>query len=157
MAERWLPVAGWPYEVSNEGRVRRLGSAVALAPRPNGKGYLRVQLSKDGKQQDHYIHRLVCVAFNGPPPSPAHEVDHDNEDRACNRDTNLKWSTVAANRARRLIRRGERHGNARLTEAAVRAIRASAERTTSLAHQYGVSPRTVRDARNGKLWRHVNG
>lgn len=156
MTERWALIAGYPYEVSDDGRVRRIGGE-PLTPRPNGKGYLRVNLYLNGERRDEYIHRLVCTAFHGPPPTPAHEVDHLNDDRGCNRAANLCWSTVAANRARRRVHRGESHAHARLTEAAVRAIRASADRSAILAKQYGVSPRTIRDARSGKQWSHVNG
>lgn len=156
IAEEWRVIVGWPYEVSDQGRVRRLGRK-PLAPRPNGKGYMRVTLCRPGERRDHYIHRLVCAAFNGPPPTPEHEVDHDNEERGCNRATNLFWRTVAENRARRAIPHGEGHANARLTEADVRAMRASGESSATLAKRYGVGARHVRDVRRGSNWSHVNG
>ncbi|MDO8800093.1 NUMOD4 motif-containing HNH endonuclease [Phenylobacterium sp.] len=156
VAERWRPIPGWPYEVSSEGRVRRVGCE-PLIPRSNGKGYIRVTLCDRGAQKEEYVHRLVCAAFHGPPPTPEHEVDHENDERGCNRESNLSWSTVAANRARRTIKRGEAHSHAKLTEATVRAIRASPEPAPRLAALYGVSRETIRDTRSGKVWKHVNG
>lgn len=57
-----------------------------------------------------------------------------------------------------LIRRGESHPGARLTEVAVRAIRtagASGGAIPSLAAQYGVSRRCIRDVLNRRRWSHV--
>ena len=45
------------------------------------------------------VHRLICEAFNGPPPTPDHIVLHKDEDSANNRRGNLKWGTHAENAA----------------------------------------------------------
>lgn len=52
--------------------------------------------------------------------------------------------------------RGERHGLAKLTEEAVRAIRASTKSTAQLARDYGVGETVIRRARRGEGWRHLS-
>jgi hypothetical protein len=44
-----------------------------------------------------------------------------------------------------------------LTDNDVRMIRASEDRTSTLARQYGVSPQTITDIRKGRSWKHVIG
>jgi len=51
-------------------------------------------------QQDRYmcigstkVHRIVAVAFLGPPPSERYVVDHIDRDRTNNRIENLRWIT----------------------------------------------------------------
>lgn len=51
--------------------------------------------------------------------------------------------------------RGERHGGAKLTVDRVRAIRASADSHSALGRLYGVSEGTIRRARDGTTWGHV--
>jgi DNA-binding CsgD family transcriptional regulator len=54
------------------------------------------------------------------------------------------------------VLRGEQISNSILTEGEVLEIRRSVAGNNELATRYGVSPRTVRDARNRKTWRHVS-
>jgi hypothetical protein len=43
------------------------------------------------------VHRIVCVAFNGEPPTDRHVVDHIDTNRANNRPENLRWVTRLEN------------------------------------------------------------
>ncbi|WP_433988793.1 hypothetical protein SuNHUV7_25280 (plasmid) [Pseudoseohaeicola sp. NH-UV-7] len=43
------------------------------------------------------IHRIVCSAFHGAPPSDQHVVDHIDTNRANNRPENLRWVTRLEN------------------------------------------------------------
>ena len=77
MEEIWKKIEGFEdyYEVSNLGRVRRIGDYCnqnaswelkeykILKPRIHNNGYLRVMFSVNGKHYDKYIHRLVAKAF----------------------------------------------------------------------------------------------
>ena len=43
------------------------------------------------------VHRIVCSAFHGGPPSDQHVVDHIDTNRANNRPENLRWVTRLEN------------------------------------------------------------
>ena len=51
---------------------------------------------------------------------------------------------------------GEMNGQARLSEELVMAIRASPDTRRVLAARYGVHPKTIQAAKNGKYWGHVS-
>ncbi len=96
-AERWLPVVGWEdiYQVSDMGRVRRLGSK----PKRNtvgGQGYDVVSLSRNGRSYSFTVHRLVLEAFVGPCPT-GHETRHIDDNRANPSLRNLEWATPKRN------------------------------------------------------------
>lgn len=130
LSERWLPVVGYEgyYEVSDIGNVRRVLRPDSLGrPRRCGvlrnaldRGYHRVSLSKNDKPKGFAVHRLVAAAFLGPPPSPAHVVNHKDGVKANNRPSNLEYLTSAEN-TRHAVRlglhaAGDRHGMAKSSE-----------------------------------------
>lgn len=108
MEEVWKPVKEFEeiYEVSNAGRVRRVGYYTK-----NGKfipahivkdkgcnGYRYITLTKDGLQYSRSIHRLVGFAFvNG--YFEGAEIDHINAIRDDNRCENLRWTDRKGNMA----------------------------------------------------------
>jgi single-strand DNA-binding protein len=113
MDEIWLPVPGHhPLEASNLGRVRSLPYPT---PMPNGgtkvnelkptygvtsraattSTYSRKQIVF--RRKTYKVARLVCLAFHGPPPTPKHEVLHDDEDSHNNRPGNIGWGTRKQN------------------------------------------------------------
>jgi hypothetical protein len=49
------------------------------------------------KGKNYKIHRLVCEAFYGPPPSKKSVVLHINEDGTDNRVENIRWGTQKEN------------------------------------------------------------
>lgn len=111
--ERWLPIDGFPYEVSDAGRVRRAPTSRyrnstpdgVLKPVPIAGGYLKVSLVDRGRHRQELVHRLVAHAFLGPQPTPKHEVAHSDGTCTNNRATNLRWATHQEN-----IDDRERHG-----------------------------------------------
>jgi hypothetical protein len=71
-----MEVRGYPnYLIYPDGRVYSKVSKIYLSACPNGDGYLRVGLSKDGNRKDHTIHRLVAEHYI-PNPDNKHCVDH---------------------------------------------------------------------------------
>jgi NUMOD4 motif/HNH endonuclease len=103
MSECWKPIEGWPYEVSDLGRVRRTvsrGSGKAgqiIQPFKSKRGYLVFRLSHDCKRRFSMLSRLVLEAHIGPPPTPRHQANHKNGVRTDNRLKNLEWRTPSGN------------------------------------------------------------
>jgi len=100
--EIWKDIEGYPnYQVSNMGRVKslnylRTGKEKILKSCNNNKGYIYVNLYKEGKQKHYLIHRLVAQAFI-PNPDNLPEVNHKNENPTDNRVENLEWCTSQYN------------------------------------------------------------
>lgn len=97
--EDWRDVEGYEgkYQVSNYGNVRSLnykltGKLHLMKPAKNSKGYLYVFLSKDGKQERLFIHRLVAKAFvKNLNPDKYKEVNHKSECPVLNFACVLEW------------------------------------------------------------------
>jgi hypothetical protein len=181
MIEVWRPVPGYEglYEVSDLGKVRRLdreqhvtryGKATTcirkgghVASHPNGRGYMRVTLFRYGEQRDHFVHRLVCLAFLGPPPTDRHQAAHSDGTTDNNRLTNLSWKTPSENAADALAHgrylRGERAHHAKLTGDKVREMRrlyaTGGFRFQDLADRFNVSHRAAYMAAKGITWKHI--
>lgn len=170
--EEWRPVVGYEgwYEVSNLGRVRRIRPAPGATPgkilKPALKGrptaYLSITLSRGDISQERKIHRLVTEAFWGSCP-PGHQANHRDGNKLNNAATNLEWITASQN-IRHAYRSGlcravlgEANGIAKLTESAVREIRALAGHVTQrrLAERYKVSPSVIHRAQRGETWKHL--
>ena len=108
--EQWRPIPtydGW-YEASSLGRIRRNRPHHAnprgvhvLAPKVHWKGYLQVQLCKDGRARSFKVHVLVAAAFHGAPPSDAPHIDHIDGDKTNNRPINLEYVSNLENQRRR--------------------------------------------------------
>ena len=168
--EVWAAVPGYEglYEISSVGRVRR-SSKSRMAPaghvlrqRKTWDGYLKVSLSKHWRYWHTKAHRLVALAFLGPPPFPGAHVAHFDGDRTNNRLSNLRWATPAQNEAdkrrhgsARGAPNGERHPGARLTASMVAAMRREAiagQSVAAVAGRFGVPKLTAYDAIVGKTW-----
>lgn len=96
MNEIWKTIEGYPdYMVSNMGRVKSLnynrrGKEKILKGCKDKDGYLIVNLSKEGKQKNYKIHRLVTSAFLYNPNNLS-EVNHKDENKQNNCVDNLEW------------------------------------------------------------------
>jgi hypothetical protein len=152
LIREWRRVREAPeYWVSDDGFVRR-GEHGAPLPQHLSRGYLVVDLWSDKRHLRRRVHRLVAEAFHGFCP-PGREVNHIDGDIYNNRAENLEYLTRSENIRDAMAKRGsycgERHSQAKLTEAAVRLIRgrwaAGADRR-SLAAEFGVSESTIRRA-----------
>lgn len=185
--ENWKPIPDWEgyYEVSDLGRVRSLPRTIIcpnnqgqistrsiqgriLKPKLTQFGYHTVALCRDAEMRHHFVHRLVCQAFIGPRPSEDHEVAHGDAIRTDNRLKNLRWATKQENGADKVRHGnsliGEKHAEAKLTEAAAREIIAtkglkrSGARTREMARRFGVSVATIHKVRSDKTrWKHLKG
>jgi hypothetical protein len=159
--EEWRPFLDGAYEVSNLGNVRRAKPGRKTYP---GKplrlikmkiGYMSVHPVVDGKNVTTYVHRLVAAAFIGPCP-PGASVNHIDGVKTNNVVSNLEYVTHAENMAHAartgLSAQGERHGNAKLTNAQaaeLRARRATGESLTTICRDFGISKPTASMIANG--------
>ena len=158
--ERWLPVTGFDYEVSDRGRVRNLRGHI-LAQFPDKQGYLQVWLSRNGKATSRRVHRLVGEAFLGPLP-PAMQTRHGPAGIRANGVADLRYGTPRENAEDKQRDgaqvRGSAVPTAKLSEDIVRhcrARRAAGVTWQSLADEFGVSRRAMFFAVSGRTWKHV--
>lgn len=167
----WRPCPGAIgfYEVSSAGHVRRIAPSnrsfvgKVLKPAANQKGYLYVCLCLAGKTKTGWVHRLVCEAFHGPPPTEKHQAAHRNGVKSNNSAANLYWATQLENMADRAQHgdapRGERCGMAKLTEAdvaRVKKMRAAGMVQRAIGEELGVAPHTISRILSGKRWGHLS-
>lgn len=104
VVEIWKDVRDYEglYQVSNLGRIKSLnyrksGKEGIITPmHRNCDKYLRISLSKKGKKEYRYLHRIVAEAFISNPYNLP-EVNHiDTNPRNCN-VKNLHWCTHEQN------------------------------------------------------------
>ena len=107
MKEIWKDITNYEgcYQVSNLGRVRSLDrldrngckrNGVMKKPQDNGNGYQYVQLKKDAKYKNFYIHRLVAMYFIDEVDGKEY-VNHKDGNKKNNRFDNLEWCTESEN------------------------------------------------------------
>lgn len=111
MKERWKDIEGYEGldQVSTFGRIKHLSKTVPSGKGgyhhyteritkgyPVAEGYLRVTLSKNGKQVSKRVNRLVALAFI-PNPDNKKEVNHKNGKKWDNRAWMLEWNTPKEN------------------------------------------------------------
>jgi hypothetical protein len=73
---------------------------IKLRPTREG-GYLDVELRRDRRSVHVLVHRLILIAFRGPPPTPYHECAHWDGSPSNNRLDNLRWATKSENQTDR--------------------------------------------------------
>jgi hypothetical protein len=159
------PEQGWQpidehYQVSRSGEVRR-SDGLLLKQWTNSQGYKLVRLNHPRRVER--VHRLVATAFV-PNPENKPFVNHLNNDRADNRDTNLEWCTqweniAHADRQGRMQRDywvGKRTPIAKLSDEDAAAIRAAyaagGVSWAELGRRYGVSKRSIGRLVNGETY-----
>lgn len=172
--EAWRPVPDFPnYEISNLCRVRNSRGKILRAIYDPSCRYVRYCFRYEGHQLTKNAHRVMWRAFYGEIPAGL-QLNHIDGNRQNNAMGNLELVTPSENglhaarlgllasgnrhHARRtpeVMARGERHGQAKLTEAQVREILRLKGYATDIARQYGVSATQIKDIRRGKTWKHV--
>lgn len=183
--EIWKPVVDdridEPLEVSNIGRVKRIGRSYTVTGRPGVApfqchrptrlahilyplGYPSVNIRKpDGKRISIGIHQLICGAFHGPRPSPRHQAAHRDGNPVHCVLSNVRWATLEENQADKKIHGTHIEGvdmhNAKLDDARVKEMRrlhAEGGFTyTDLAKKFGVYRTTAERTIKRRLWKHV--
>jgi len=177
--EEWRDIEGYEgiYQVSNEGRIKRVAKQNNTWPgrilrgEQDKDGYRLVRLYRNGQGKLLKIHRLVCWAFNGPPPTTEHQVNHKNGVKNDNRVSNLEWVTPSEQQIHACYvlgqnhqfnvphYRGEEHANAKLTAEDVlliRELQITGQYTlTELGKLFGVTKQNIRSVVSRRTWRHI--
>jgi HNH endonuclease len=155
------PIPGYEtlYAVDEDGSIWRVGAPRGRPLNPGLRnGYPFVRLSAGNVQKSFSVHYLVLLTFEGP-PADNEEARHLNGVKTDNRRANLAWSTHAVNMEDRnphgTMARGEKQGQAKLTEEAVLHIKSSGFTAKELASLYRVSKSTIEAVRTGRNWKHV--
>ncbi len=170
---KYRPVTGFlGYRVGDDGSVwscwKRVGfGKVAMSSTwrrksisINKSGRCIVMLSVKDKSYSRQVHRLVLTAFVGPCP-PGMECCHEDGNPLNNRLSNLRWDTKEANgrdAARHGKNRGERNGQAVLTETEVVALRrdyAEGMSRKELSMKYKLTVTGVDNVTHNRVWRHL--
>ena len=100
--EVWKDIPDYPnYQISNYGRVKSLNyrntkQEQIIKLSKNSKGYLYVDLFKDGKRKRFLVHRLVCLTYlKNPENLPC--MNHKDENPLNNRVENLEMCSYEYN------------------------------------------------------------
>lgn len=94
--EQWLDIPGYEglYQISNFGRVKSFYFKNPRILKPHKvKGYSNVELYKNKKKKQFYIHRLVMENFCPIENMNVLDVNHKDEEKSNNHISNLEWMT----------------------------------------------------------------
>jgi DNA-binding transcriptional regulator YiaG len=117
-------------------------------------GYGRYLIAKLRVQR---AHRVSWLIHHGSLPDRLH-VCHRCDNRACVNPAHLFLATNAENHAdkARKERTAGNYGKTKLTAELVRQIRESSLSHSEWAQRLGMHPTSVRNARIGRNWKHIN-
>lgn len=181
--EIWLPVNNWLhfYEVSNQGRLKRLRKEFFLnkkCTKPHvlaerisfgyveSTGYRVARLMDKKRVEDVKVHRLVAQAFI-PNPDNKPCVNHINGIKTDNRVENLEWVTISENIKHAsklgllkgaLDAKGSKNNQSKLTEKDIPIIKNLYKQgitQTQIAERYKVTHSAISNIINNKSWTHV--
>ena len=102
----WKDIPGFEglYQANQFGQIKSLPKLgrkeKILKPDTTNKGYLKVNLYKNGEVQRKFVHRLVAETFL-PNEFNLPQIDHINNDKKDNRLCNLQWINGADNLRRK--------------------------------------------------------
>ena len=97
--EVWKDVRDYEglYKISDLGNVYSILTNKKLKLRLNKNGYSQINLSKNGVNKTHAVHRLVMETFNAIEGMNNLQVNHINEIKNDNTLSNLEWCMAKEN------------------------------------------------------------
>ena len=111
--ERWRDIEGYDgvYQVSDLGRVRssKRGEWMIKKLHRTTKGYLQIDLHRDGKKKNYMVHRLVAQAFIENDDETKIYINHRDECKQNNRLWNLEYCTAQYNNTYNDLHRRRKH------------------------------------------------
>lgn len=146
------------YLVSIEGAIVNEKTNKQLIPQNNGKGYMKVTLSIDGKQIQRYVHRIVaeCYLLN-----KSIQVNHKDGDKTNNNVSNLEWVTNSENQIHAhktgLKKNGNELWNGKFSKSDIIKIiemKRNGVLQYKIAETMGTTKSTISDILNGKRYKH---
>lgn len=120
------------------------------------KGYGRVRVSN----RRHAAHRIVCEHVHGSAPLPDMDAAHScgNGHLGCVNPGHIRWKSRQENILEKndhgTMARGERNGNAVISEAVARKAKALIGRMSQreIGAELGITRSAVRDIKLGRTW-----
>ena len=101
--------------------------------------YLGISLCHQNKKVTKAVHRLVCMAFYGMPPSKSSQVRHLDGNYTNNNPLNLAWGTQEENWMDRKTHghgnEGEKHPMAKLTDFEMKSLKWAIEKGLVSQHR----------------------
>ena len=153
------------YEASSDGHIwsNKYREKRRLSPGTKRNGYKHVNLSMGNKAKCYYVHRLVLLAFVGPPANSGMQACHGPDpDKGNNALCNLRWGTPLENTREKAAQGkqpyGAAAGGAKLTEEIVRKIRKMSKdgkHQKDIAALYGIQQSTVSKIVLRTRWKHL--
>jgi hypothetical protein len=160
MKEKWRPVCGGKYQISDSGRFRnaRTMQLLKIGHGATG-GYATVVFyDEQARQVTKRVHRLVAAAFLGPCPVGM-EVNHKDTNKRNNCLDNLEYVTSKRNHAHARSRglwSSCRNRYYLTPELVLRIRKEAATRTCAdVGKEFGLAPQTVSNIRNYRVWKNV--
>jgi len=160
--ERWKSIKGYEgiYEVSDCGNLRNEKTGKVLLKK-NSKGYLAIDLYKNGERKSLKVHRLVAQAFIKNPDNLP-QVNHVDGKKMNNYRSNLEWNSPKQNVRHSLLTGsfpiGERNGGSVLKETEVKQIRSLSREGADhkdLSKIFKVSRKTIFSVVHHLTWKHI--
>ena len=90
------------YQINKNGEIKNKKRNIIMKPR-NDRGYLRIGLTKNGKQIKYFIHRLLAIQFIDN-PNKYELVDHNDNNKLNNDLENLRWINNSGNNRNRTFK-----------------------------------------------------
>jgi hypothetical protein len=164
MQEELFPIKGYEdYGITKSGKIWsypkyfRKGLFLKFSKR---NGYYFLRLTKNKKQKNICIHRLMAETFI---PNPENKpcINHKNGIKTDNRIENLEWCTNKENSTHAvkygLMSFGEHHGLSKLRDEDVYFIINSIGKITTrtMATMLNVSEVTINNVKSGRSWKHL--
>ena len=126
--------------------------------RRNRKNYGEFYWTKN-RYAETLAHRFAYVQANPPRIPEGKVIRHLCDNPSCCNPNHLIIGTDADNARDKVERdrqaKGSKHGNAKLTENGVRAIREDSRPYREIAQQYGVNPNRIGEIKRRRSWVHV--
>lgn len=88
------------YAATEDGQIWSYKTQKFLKLGKGGRGYLYVNLSKDGNIKTYTVHRLIALTYISNPDNLL-EVDHIDRNKSNNSVENLRWVTHSENNLNR--------------------------------------------------------